>query len=200
MAFIIIHYRLVNMLYWTQNDTKTVWKTIQHVRKNFITGNPSAECLNDRTSTITLVNVKTVIDNVEKDLSFDKTYFTNSYEPQEFLKDDILQMGAEMYTYLSFCPPIKLIEFYEKLLLEGQTKDIVLGLTNMIKTRRNAERSSAKMVWENFEKRLKHLKYKKIYSVFHNEKSSEYQEKCDKQNCLDDLEILGSKETFYYSP
>ena len=118
----------------------------------------------------------------------------------EFLKDDILQMGAEMYTYLSFCPPIKLVEFYEKLLLEGQTKDIVLGLTNMIKTRRNAERSSAIMVWEKFEKQLKHLKYQKIYSVFHNEKSSEYQEKCDKQNCLDDLEILGFIETFYYSP
>ena len=106
-------------------------------------------------------DIKTNIENIEKHLK-NKPTSNNSYEN---VTGGILQSGAEMFTYLNYCPPNKLIKFYKKLFQQRSTKDIILAVTDLIKTRRNAEKSTAKLIWNNIDRKWTYLKYKIIDSV-----------------------------------
>ena len=97
-----------------------------------------------------------------------------------------------MFTYLNFCPSKKLIKFYNELLLQGSKKDIILAITNIMKTRMNAEKSSATKIWNKIDKKLKNLKYRIIDSVIlrHITHSSESVD-CKDKSCREKMKSLG---------
>ena len=107
--------------------------------------------------------VKKNIDKVENSL---KTIYENASRNCDYfsystdISQDILKTGGEMFTFLNFLPP-KLAKFFKELLLQGSTKDILLAVSNIMETRRNAEKISASKLWNKIDEKL-HLKYRKI--------------------------------------
>ena len=126
---------------------------VKQVRNDFLVKNDDPECLIDWDNKIAEKYIKTNIDRVEIYLTKD------SYKN---LTEKNLQTGAEMFTYLNFCPPKNLIKFYKELLLLKSPKHIILAMTNIMKTRKNAEKLTATKIWNKIENSWKYLKYRKI--------------------------------------
>ena len=175
------------MLQQNQDNIDNIWKIIKQVRKGFFSYGDDTECQN-YDNQIAGDDIKTNVDNVEENLITKPT----DYDSHKNITEDILRAGAEMFTYLTFCPPKKLINFYEELLLQGSTKDIILAMTNTIKMRKNAEKSSATIFWSKIDEKLRNLKYKIIDSVTlrHMEQSSDFED-CKDKSCSKEMKSLG---------
>ena len=143
------------MLQQNHGDIDNIWKIVKQVRKKFLTVIVDTEC-QDIVNQIASENIKAIIDDVQKYLTINAM----DYDSHENVTENILHIGAEMFTYLSFCPPKNLIKFYKELLLQGSTKDIILAMTNIMKTGRNSEKSTATIIWNKIEKKMKNLKYR----------------------------------------
>ena len=94
------------MLKQNHIDIDNIWKIVKQVRKKFLTVIVDTEC-QDIVNQIASENIKAIIDDVQKYLTINAT----DYDPDENVTENILQIGAEMFTYLNFCPPKKLINF-----------------------------------------------------------------------------------------
>ena len=121
------------MLQQNHDDIDNIWKIIKQVRKSFLSRNYDPKC-QEHDNQIAEDDIKANVDNVEENLITKST----DYDSHENITDEILQIGAEMFTYLNFCPPKKLIKLCKELLLQRPMKDIILAMTNIIKLRRNA--------------------------------------------------------------
>ena len=183
--------RFVNMLQ-LYGDIDSAWKIVKQVRKKFLTQIADPECHLTSVNQIGEHYIKTNIDDVENYLTIKPAYDDNL----ENITAYILKAGAEMFTFLNFCPPETLLKFYKEILLQGSTKDIILGITNIMKTRRNAHKSTATEVWNELNNKLKCLKYKMIESVTlrHNNNSIG---KDSNQSCFEELKSLG-KEIYHH--
>ena len=117
------------MLHQNYDDIDNLWIIIKQVRKNYLSHKDDPECKDDDNQ-IAEDDIKTNIDIVEENLTANLT----DYDYYDENMEDILHEGVEMFTYLSFCPQKKLINFYKELLLQGSTKDILLLMTNIMKT------------------------------------------------------------------
>ena len=184
------------MLQQNHDDIDNIWIIIKKVRKNYLSHSDDPECL-EYDNKITLNDIMKNIDKVKEYLRTKSTdydyydYDDYDYDSHENITEDNLQTGAEMFTYLNFCPP-KLLKFYKELLLQGSTKDIILAMTNTIKMRKNAEKSSATIFWSKIDEKLRNLKYKIIDSVTlrHKEHSSEFVD-CKDKSCSEEMKLLG---------
>ena len=134
---------------------------VRQVRNDFLIKNNNPESSIDLDNKIAEKYIKTNIDRVEIYLTKD----SNDYDSYENVTERNLQIGAEMFTFLNFCPPKNLIKFYKELLLQKSPKDIILAMTNIMKTRKNAEKVTATKILIKIENNLKYLKYRKIDSV-----------------------------------
>ena len=186
------------MLQQNHDDIDNIWKIIKQVRKSFLSDGDDTECKN-YDNQIAEDDIKANVDNVEENLdtkstdydSHDYDYDDYEHDSHENITDDILQIGVEMFTYLNFCPPKKLIKFYKELLLQGSTKEIILAMTNIMKTRRNSEKSTSTKIWSRITKKLKYLKYKKI-DLFTLRKINHFTNpNCSNQSCSEEIESLG---------
>ena len=175
------------MLQQNHEDIDNLWIIIKQVGKIYLSYNDDPKC-QEYDNQIAEDDIKTNIDNVEKKTTNLKDY----YYYDENVTKNILQTGAEMFTYLNFCPPKKLLQFYKELLLQRSTKDIILAMTNIMKTRRNSEKSSATIIWNKIDQKLKNLKYRIIDSVTlrHMTNSSEFVD-CKDESCSEKMKSLG---------
>ena len=121
-----------------------------------------------------------------------RTKSTDYDSHDENITEVILQTGTEMFTYINFCPPKKLLQFYKELLLQRSTKDIILAMTNIMKTRGNAEKSTATTIWSKIYEKLGNLKYRIIDSVTLRRKthSSKFED-CKDKSCNEEMKSLG---------
>ena len=99
--------------------------------------------------------IKTSNDKIMKKLNV-----TVSYAPLSEVNEEILKSTGRIFAYLNFCLPqrVKIIQYFKELLLEGSVKEILLGTSNVLKTKRNAEKEIAIVIWNKLEKdfNLKH--------------------------------------------
>ena len=171
------------MLQQNHDDIGNLWIIIKQVRKSYLIGYDDPKCQKD--NQIAKNDIQKNIDNVAKNLAISSM----DYDFHENITEDILQAGAEMFTYLNFCPPKKLIKFYKEILIQGSTKVIILAMTNIMKTRKNAEKSTATEIWSKIENNMKFLKYKKINSITLRQMNhlTEFAN-CINQSCSEELE------------
>ena len=174
------------MLKQNHIDIDNIWKIVKQVRKRFLSDNDDRQCQEDENQ-IANDDIKTNIDNVKKYLTINAT----DYESHENVIENILRIGAEIFTYISFCPPKKLIKFYKELLLQGSTKDIILAMTNIMKTRRNSEKSTSTKIWSEMTKKLKNMKYKNIDLVTLRNMNHYTDLNCTDQSCCEEIKSLG---------
>ena len=172
------------MVQQNHDDIDNIWKIIKQVKKSFLISNDNHLQCQTAFHLVLEDEIRANNDNVEKYLT------TNSadYNSHEYIGEDILQTAAEMFTYLNFCPSKKLILFYKELLLKRSTKDILLAITNVIKTRRNAEKVTAEKLLSKIDKKLKNLKYNIIDSLTQMKPSFV---NCTDKSCSEEMKSLG---------
>ena len=88
------------MLQQNHDDIDNIWKIIKQFRKSFLSDGDDTECKN-YDNQIAEDDITANVDNVEENLSTKST----DYDSHENITEDILQIGAEMFTYLNFSPP-----------------------------------------------------------------------------------------------
>ena len=143
-------FRFVNVLNGTQNDN-AVWKIVKEIRIKFLIDSVEPQC-NKYKTLIDLSNIDKNIKAIENKLNLE----TND-ERKDNITKDILTKGAQMFTYLNFCPPKELTKYLKELLFSGEIKAIIIGLTNVIKTRRTAEKNSAMRLWMKISEKYLHM-------------------------------------------
>ena len=180
--------RFVNILQQYHYDIDNLWMKVKQVRNDFLVKNDDPKCLIDQVNKIAEKYIKTNIDRVEIYL----TKYSNDSDFYENITEKNLQTGAEMFTYLNFCPPKNLIKFYKELLLLKSPKQIILAMTNIMKTRKNAEKLTATKIWNKIENSLKYLKYRKIDSVTLRQMKHSYEfVNCTDKSCGEESISLG---------
>ena len=94
------------MLQQNHEDIDNLWIIIKQVGKIYLSYNDDPKC-QEYDNQIADDDIKTNIDNVEDNL----TKKSMDYDPyDENVTEDILHAGVEMFTYLNFCPPTKLLQ------------------------------------------------------------------------------------------
>ena len=154
--------RLVNLLkcHWTENKNDSIWNTLKEIRKQFLFARADflfqGQYIGNRLVKKNMDKVENAIKTKYENVSRNCDYFGYSTD----VSPDILKTGGKMFTYLNFLPP-KVAKFYKELLFQGSIKDIILAVTNIMKTRRNAEKFSATKLWNRIDEKL-YLKYKNL--------------------------------------
>ena len=112
--------------------------------------------------------------------------------------EDILETAGKIFTYLNYCPP-KLLELYRKLFMEESLREIIVAISNIMKTSRNAEKKSTMTIWnkiiEHFEMESRFINSLERYSTNKNQ-SKNLMKKClyikeNKDECNQILNELG---------
>ena len=121
-----MYLRLVNILHLNEEKKELIWTTIRDVRKKFLLREEQFYSLFSysrycQDESILLHNSETLqnIHKVEKKLGFNLTY-----DIFDDVTDKTLRAAAEMFTYLTHCPP-KIIDFYKELFQKSTLKDII---------------------------------------------------------------------------
>ena len=176
-----IIFRYVDFLHQNYEDKDNIWKFLKAIRKNYLSRESVPECR---------IGLNLISESCIKDILYNLT--KKSKKLQENKSKNYFDYGATMFIYLSFCPPKKLIKFYRELLAKGSIRDMILALTNIMKTRRNAEKSSATKLWSKLEDKLKFLNYKKLESLtLKTSRHSDSSHGCETKKCSEDFKSLG---------
>ena len=112
-----------------------VWNIVKETRKSFLSKNDEPECQHPDT----LVSDKNIRDNLK--------HLTSELKLKTSLKPNVsyqnkLKTAAEMFTYLNFCPPLSL-SLLRSILKYQTPRDVILGLTSIMKTSKNAEKQTS---------------------------------------------------------
>ena len=126
-----------------QHDQDNVSKIVRQIRKSFLS---QIKGLNCQDSNILFPDsyIKDNIDVVEEELKLNTTYSIN-----KDVSDETLQVAVDLFTYLNFCPTPEfrtLSSIVKHLANSKSAKNILLALTSIMKTSKNAvNNSSAKI-------------------------------------------------------
>ena len=177
--------RYVDFLHQNYKDKDNIWKMLKAVRKNYLSRESVPECR---------IGLNLISESCIKDILYNLTKKSKKLQENKSKNyfDYEYTYGAKMFIYLSFCPPKKLIKFYRELFVKGSIRDMILALTNIMKTRRNAEKSSATKLWSKLEDKLKFLNYKKLESLtLKTSRHSDSSHGCETKKCSKDFKSLG---------
>ena len=180
-----IIFRYVDFLHQNYEDKDNIWKFLKAIRKNYLSRESVPECR---------IGLNLISESCIKDILYNLTKKSKKLQENKSKNyfDYEYTYGAKMFIYLSFCPPKKLIKFYRELFVKGSIRDMILALTNIMKTRRNAEKSSATKLWSKLEDKLKFLNYKKLESLtLKTSRHSDSSHGCETKKCSEDFKSLG---------
>ena len=174
----------------TENDINHTWDIVKNIREKFLLEHPKYECqLAD--TLIADQYITENIDIIERELQVQQndTIFDN-------ITKEALEIGAEIYTYLNYCPP-RIIQFYKELLLKGSEKEIILVLTNIMKTRRNAEMETAESIWKKIDLEFNFL-YQNIEKITRKQWSKDHIFDFRNESLKGLIKELGVSFLFFY--
>ena len=147
------------MLDITKVEEEHVWKIMKKIRISFLYECPDADCQDDNTL-LSDENIQENIKSLEKELKLN-----TSLTPDKNISFKTLETAVEMFTYLNFCPP-KLLKFTPHLFRTGTPKEIIFGLTSVIKTIKNrAEIYKTVEILSKFMETLMLKEYEKVQII-----------------------------------
>ena len=115
------------MLDITKVEEENVWKIVKKTRRSFLVENPDPYCQDDDTLVFEKI-IQENINSLEKELKLN-----TSLTPNKNVSFKTLETAGEMFTYLNFCPP-KYLRMITYLFRTGTPKEIIFGLTSIVKT------------------------------------------------------------------
>ena len=151
-------------------DQKNVWKIVRQVRKSFLSKNTNPIC--DIYSLLTDNHIKDNIETVVENLKLNTTYSTNKN-----VSDKILQTAADMFTYLNLCPSAgakTLSNFLQDLFKSRSAKNILLALTSIMKSSKDAKKESSTKIFMKAMELFKLSTYSDIEVITKEKKINEF--------------------------
>ena len=146
------------MLNLKENDITQVWKAVKETRKEMLITTTEPECKQDD-MLLSDYNIRNNVKNVCEKLNLHKNATKSStVKPTRKL----LETAAQMFTYLNYCPLFTSLYFYEDLFKTATPKDILLALTNVIKSSQNADNISSNKIFTKVMDMFKLILYKDI--------------------------------------
>ena len=113
-----------------------VWQAVKETRKSLLSTTIKPTCTEDDTLLADDYIVENGKNLLEK-LKLDKNA-TVHLSKKPTLKS--LEAGVQMFTYLNYCPLPTSLAFYDDLFRSASSKNILLALTNIVKTSYNADK------------------------------------------------------------
>ena len=108
-----------------QLDHENIWRITKLVRNSFLDEDHKRDCIKN---IITSNYIKENIDNFAEELKLKPSPI-----PNDNVSSEALEIAADIFTYLNFCPP-KLIFLIKHILEAEKPKDIILAFTSIMKT------------------------------------------------------------------
>ena len=157
-----MNFRFVNILLQTEVDDEGVWKILKELRRSYSNG---SDC-NYQNTLLSIEYIEKNTNFVKEQLKVNDTMIMTSTTKEkcdgwlcktieevklimfENISKGTFQKVAEMFTYLNYCPPNLLLSFYKNLLMTASPKNIVIAMTNILKTTQNAAKESSLKVFE----------------------------------------------------
>ena len=123
------------MLDKTKFDKETVWKIVKETRKSFLSEHTDPECQNQDTLLCDDC-IQNILENLTTRMKINATS-----KPNKNVSDrKMLKTSSEMFTFLNFCPPRRFHSLVRSILENSTPRDIIFGLTSIMKTTRYAEK------------------------------------------------------------
>ena len=195
----MFYFRLVNMLDITKVDEESLWKIVKKTRNSFLLEHPDPYCQGSNTgySTLSYKDMQVMINNLERELGLNATSTLNENAPMK-----TLQISGEMFTYLNSCPSsFKKILSFTKYLIENETpSQIMLALTSLIKTSKNAAKDRAVEIFTKAMETFHLLQYEEIQIITKGKCYNKATfDTCSKNNNTTNKEKLDFLGCYYWS-
>ena len=133
------------MLAKNKLNQENIWKVIRQIRKSFLSFDFNPSCDIGNPLLFHNNHIKKNIKTVGEKLKVNTTYSRNKE-----VSEIILQTAADMFTYLNFCPSAEartLSNFLQDLFNSRSAKNILLALTSIMKSSKNAKKESSTKIF-----------------------------------------------------
>ena len=129
----------------TQVGEENIWKVVKEIRKSFLQNlgeYNTYTCILENKAIFEIYEIYKNIKSMEKKLDLKSTTIANERTSKVSLKT-----AAEMFTYLNYCPPHKLIMVYKHLFTTATPKDILTAIASIIRVSQNAAKESSLIIF-----------------------------------------------------
>ena len=126
----------------TQLDQENVWQIVRKIRKSFLSQHKDLTCQKGYKNTLSDNHIKDNVNTLGEKIKQNATLNTNRN-----VSDETLFFAANLFTFLSYCPT-KNFNFVKYLVESESVKNILMALTNMIKTSQNADKKSSTRIFK----------------------------------------------------
>ena len=151
----LFNFRLVNILHFSRNDLKRIWKLVKDIRKQFLLNTIAIHPECERYYFLTNDNLNENINILGKRLNVRVSDIIIKNVEEEIFKSAI-----EMFLYLNHCNDGVETKLFYNLFKEASPKDIILGAVSIIKT--HPEKKFLKLIWSKLSTVL-NLQNRNIY-------------------------------------
>ena len=164
------------MLNLAQLDQVKIWKIVKETRKSFLSANIDPDCQFEvynfdtynnmidmgNYSVLNIYDIEAELNELEKKLKLNQTKTST-----QNVSDETLQIGAEIFIYLSFCPNIfkKYISFVEHVLRSDTPRDVILSLENIMKSSQIALKQSSVLIFMKVMEKFRLKMYEEIQII-----------------------------------
>ena len=165
-------FRLVNMLARKKNDQEHIWKIIRQIRKSFLSQNTDPPCDFNNPSLLIDNHIRDNIETMGEKLKLNTTSSRNKN-----VSDKILQTAAHMFNYLNLCPSTEanaLSNFLKDLFKYRSAKNILLALTSIMKSSKDAKKESSTKIFMKAMEIFKLSTYSDIEVITKEKKINEF--------------------------
>ena len=149
------------MLHFEQVQQDSFWNFMREIRVMNVFTQEDIECSKD--SDCILFTEKMLKKN--NFMMETKLGMTSNYKILENVKKETLQLAAEMFTYLNFCPKkLDSVLMYQQIFKKATAKDILLALNSIRRKSTSFDKNIVEQVWSFVTNKLNITSYKKLKS------------------------------------
>ena len=149
-------------------DEDKVWKTVKGIRLLYISNITLRHCMQNQHTLLTHKEIQTNFLTMMRELKLEES--TVNIRPVMNVSRSYINTAGNMFTYLNYCPPL-IFRFYKGLFRNATTREMVVAMSNLIKTSKGTEKKIALKIWH---KLMEHLEngstYRKIEQIIGKER------------------------------
>lgn len=151
---------MVNILYTAEEEKENIWKIIRKIRKNYLLAYVEVEKLQwgkRCDDFIPKFLVQDHMDKIEKDLNMNI-----SINLHENIEKETLDLAAQMFIYINFCPDENYLLFLKDLFKKDSLQNMLLSLSSIKKTTQNAVKKSSSLILNMLLRKFSLCHFKRI--------------------------------------
>ena len=150
------------MLKRTKLNQKKIWKIVEKTRIAFLSEHHTDLSCDSNSILLSDKKILKNINSLAAELKLNTTFI-----PNKNASNETLQIAAEMFTYLNYCPTAfdKIFSFSKYLFETGTPKEIIFALMTLMKTSQNAAKTGTIEIFSKVMETLSLSHYKDIQII-----------------------------------